>query len=234
MVNLFVELLGDKYDDVILANREDTEVEDRNDLQEDIQDDLQDGFQSDMKDDTKNNTKSDKQNDKNTNPKNLYTTYTKNTAHLEQKIKDLQLEIDQLTTDIQYNNNTIDELTILIKQQSRNIRQAKNSIQNREKQNKNYKAKIMALQKRVKVEQEILTETRRQQGFDDKLFEELNTTDILVTNNTYTPPGNDVENIKGKFQKDIATNLVDVEYDPAVERAKYSYDNIQKMRKKED
>jgi chromosome segregation ATPase len=190
MVNLFVELLGDKYDDVILANREDTEVEDRNDLQ--------DGFQSDMKDDTKNNTKSDKQNDKNTNPKNLYTTYTKNTAHLEQKIKDLQLEIDQLTTDIQYNNNTIDELTILIKQQSRNIRQAKNSIQNREKQNKNYKAKIMALQKRVKVEQEILTETRRQQGFDDKLFEELNTTDILVTNNTYTPPGNDVENIKGK------------------------------------
>lgn len=230
MVNLFVELLGDKYDDVILAYREDTEVEDRNDLQEDIQD----GFQSDMKDATKNDTKSDKQHDTNTTPKNLYTTYTKNTAHLEQKIKDLQLEIDQLTTDIQYNNNTIDELTILIKQQSRNIRQAKNSIQNREKQNKKHKAKIMALQKRVKVEQEILTETRRQQGFDDKLFEELNTTDILVTNNNYTPPGNDVENIKGKFQKDIATNLVDVEYDPAVERAKYSYDNIQKMRKKED
>jgi chromosome segregation ATPase len=226
--NIFEELVN--HDDIQNAWKDDTKNITKSDRGIDKCDDSING----TKNDTKNITKRDKQHDTNTNPKNLYTTYTKNTAHLEQKIKDLQLEIEQLTTDIQYNNNTIDELTTLIKQQSRNIRQAKNSIQNREKQNKKYKAKVMALQKRVKVEQEILTETRQQQGFDDRLFEELHTTGILVTNNTYTPPGNDTENIKGKFQKDIATNLIDVEYDPQVERAKYSYDNIKEMRKKEE
>lgn len=65
--------------------------------------------------------------------------------------------------------------------------------------------------------------------FDDMLFENMETTDIVMTDPSHIPIGNKPEKIP--FHRDIIRNLKDVKYDPEIERKKYDYENVKNIRK---
>jgi hypothetical protein len=71
----------------------------------------------------------------------------------------------------------------------------------------------------------MVTETKQQQGFDDKLFKEFNTIEVLVTDNTFKPKNN-------HFYETITTHLNEVEYNPEKEKEAYNYQKILEIRRR--
>jgi len=70
----------------------------------------------------------------------------------------------------------------------------------------------------------------KNKGFDDELFENMNTIDILMTDPSHIPIAKEPEKLK--FYRNIVENLKNVEYNPTIEKSKYDYENIKKTRKK--
>ena len=72
------------------------------------------------------------------------------------------------------------------------------------------------------------TTKRNHTAFDDELMQNMNTTDILITDTTYTPPGTIPDN--NHFRRDILSNMTNIKYDPQKEKAKYKYEQVLKQR----
>lgn len=78
--------------------------------------------------------------------------------------------------------------------------------------------------------QQIITELNHRQsiGFDDELMQNMETTDILMTDTTYTPPSQ-IEDTNN-FRRDVLNNIKNIKYNPTKEKQKYSYDKLEQMR----
>lgn len=162
-------------------------------------------------------------------------------VRLQEKIKEEHRQIRQARDYIKYNEDTISDLKEYIKNQqkqvikskndmtstrklNKKIRQAKDSIKYRKNENKELIEHIMAIEKRIQIDTEILNEYY---GFDDELYELGQTVDILCTDPNHVPQEN-------HFHETVRSNLYtkDTKYNPDVEREKYSYDKILKVRYK--
>ena len=246
--NIFYDLLyGDDNEDSNQDSTRDTiqdsnrdTIQDSNNVanENSIKNTFKDSTRDTIQDTTKNTNKNIKR--KLINP-NKNITNSNSVVQLQEKIKEEHRQIRQARDYIKYNEDTIDDLKVYIKNQqkqvikakndmtltrklNKKIRQAKDSIKYRKNENKELIEHIMAIEKRIQIDTEILTEYY---GFDDELYELGQTVDILCTKPNYVPPEN-------HFHETVRSNLYtqDTKYNPDVEREKYGYDKILKVRYK--
>lgn len=132
-------------------------------------------------------------------------------------------QIIQLKKQIIINNKEIERFKPVKEKQMKQVIQLARKIQRLEKQNEKNTQLIKQLTKQIK-QHNNKTET----PFDDELMQNMETTDILMTDTTYTPPSQ-IEDTNN-FRRDVLNNIKNIKYNPTKEKQKYSYDKLEQMR----
>jgi hypothetical protein len=132
-------------------------------------------------------------------------------------------QIIQLKKQITINNKEIERFKPVKEKQMKQVIQLARKIQRLEKQNEKNTQLIKQLTKQIK-QHNNKTET----PFDDELMQNMETTDILMTDTNYTPPSQIEDN--NNFRRDVLNNIKNIKYNPTKEKQKYSYDKLEQMR----
>jgi hypothetical protein len=132
-------------------------------------------------------------------------------------------QIIQLKKQITINNKEIERFKPVKEKQMKQVIQLARKIRRLEKQNEKNTQLIKQLTKQIK-QHNNKTET----PFDDELMQNMETTDILMTDTTYTPTSQ-IEDTNN-FRRDVLNNIKNIKYNPTKEKQKYSYDKLEQMR----
>jgi len=144
---------------------------------------------------------------------------------LEEKVK----RITQIKRKMTMNNQNIANLIPIQSKARKQLIHTSRMIKKKEKENKKLLKEKEELSEEIKthLSERIKRPIGQKNGFDDELFENFNTVDILVTDTEYTPH-------KEEERSEIWEYMKNIKYNPSQESKKYGYDKILQLRLKKN